>query len=118
MKATKEQVAKAAEIASKCGANKVFVNKKGEYFTNENYAAMSVGGSKEEYCEIVVTPVAEASEPDLAAATAEQLIAAAKAATESAQVQTILDAEKAGKGRKTVLEACDAKLKELETTES
>ncbi|MDR0829648.1 MAG: hypothetical protein LBN95_06015 [Prevotellaceae bacterium] len=52
MTATKEQKEKALEIAKKQKINAVWVNEKGEFFTTENYAMLSVGNKKDKVAKI------------------------------------------------------------------
>lgn len=44
-----------AEIAEKLGVNELFFNNKGEFFSQENLAAFSVGHKKEQYTKIDFT---------------------------------------------------------------
>lgn len=52
MKVTKKQAEEGAAIAEKLRVNGLFINKKGEYFTSENLAALSVGGKKDQYARL------------------------------------------------------------------
>ena len=105
MKITKEQKEKGIVIGNKLGQSKLWINEKGEYFTNENFAKNSVGSDKEKFGTIEVTAEVVTEEKTTELGTAIELIAAIESATELESVQAILDAEKAGKSRKSVLEA-------------
>ena len=99
MKITKEQKENGIEIGQKLGQSKMYINEKGEYFTNENFAKNSVGSDKEKFGTIEVTAEVVTEEKTT------ELGTAIESATELESVQAILDAEKAGKSRKSVLEA-------------
>jgi hypothetical protein len=55
MQVTKEQKAKAAEIAKAQKIKAVWVNEKGEFFTAEDLASLSVDGKKEKFAKIDTT---------------------------------------------------------------
>jgi 23S rRNA pseudoU1915 N3-methylase RlmH len=59
MNVTKEQKAKALEIAKAQKVKAVWVNEKGEYFTSEDLASLSVKGKKDKYQEISTKVAAE-----------------------------------------------------------
>jgi hypothetical protein len=52
MTVTKEQKDKALEIAKKQKLEAVWVNAKGEFFTTENYAMLSVGNKKDKIAKV------------------------------------------------------------------
>jgi len=87
LKITTEQKTKGIEIGRKLGQSKMWVNYKGEYFTNENFA--------NELGKV------------------EDVIVAIEAAAEVEVVQAIIDAENEGKKRKSVLEAGAKKIETL-----
>lgn len=105
LKITTEQKNKGIEIGRKLGQSKMWINEKGEYFTSENFALISAGSNKDKIGLIEVTAEVEKSEGTTETSTAAELIAAIDAATDVVDVQAILDAENAGKKRKTVLDA-------------
>jgi len=57
MKATKEQREMALQLAKKHNVDKIYLTKNGEYFTEENYAKLSVNGVTADYCKINVLEV-------------------------------------------------------------
>ena len=54
MQVTKEHREKAAELAAKNKVNTLYVNKKGEFFTSENLASISVNGKNNNYAKIEI----------------------------------------------------------------
>ena len=132
LQVTKEQKQKAIELGRKHNVNSMFVNDKGEFFTNENFAKLSVNGDKEKLATVQVTPeeiketkeepkeeakkIETSGKPTTETATAAELIAAIENATEITAVQAILDAEKSGKKRATVLAAANTKIEQLNTS--
>lgn len=126
---TKEQKEKANEIGRKHNVEKVFVNDKGEFFTVENYAKLSVNGDKDKIAVVVVsastsddnksntTGSATAQKATTETATAAELITAIEATTEITAVQAILDAEKQGRKRATVLAAAGKKIESFKSVE-
>ncbi|MEL3904450.1 MAG: hypothetical protein P1P63_04995 [Treponemataceae bacterium] len=120
MKITNEIKKRAQEVAEKNGLNVVFVNDKGEFFSNENFAALSVKSDKQKYAKIEVAAVSDNSDEkkgtnDLD--TVAEVVAAIEAATEVEAVEAILKAETEGKNRKTVLEAGAKKIAQLTKTD-
>jgi len=113
MKITKEQKEKGIEIGLKLGQSKMWINDKGEYFTNENFAKNSVGSDKEKFGTIEVTAEVVTEEKTNELGKSVELIAAIEAATELEAVQAIIDAENEGKKRKSVLEAGAKKIETL-----
>ena len=106
---------KVREIAQVLGRKhklaKVWVNESGEVFSEEQFAKSSVKGDKDKYAAVEVT--AEVSKPEKTTnelGTVQEVIAAIEAAEAAESVQAIIDAEKTGKNRKTVLEAAVKKL--------
>jgi hypothetical protein len=112
LKITTEQKNKGVELGRKLGQSKMWINEKGEYFTNENFASLSVGNDKEKVGVIEVTAEAVKEDKTNELGTATEIIAAIEAAADAEAVQAIIDAENEGKKRKTVL---DAGAKKLET---
>lgn len=49
MKATKNQIEKGREQAERLKVTILYINNKGEYFTSENLAQLSVKGDKKKY---------------------------------------------------------------------
>jgi 23S rRNA pseudoU1915 N3-methylase RlmH len=61
MNVTKEQKAMAIEIAKAQKVKSVWINEKGEYFTSEDLASLSVKGKKDKYQEISTKVAADNS---------------------------------------------------------
>jgi len=117
LKITTEQKNKGIEIGRKLGQSQMWINEKGEYFTSDNFALISVGSNKEKVGMIEVTAEVAKVEQTTATGTAVELIAAIDAATELDAVVAILEAETAGKNRATVIAAADAKIDLLKLPE-
>ncbi len=113
MKATKEQIKTGKELAGNYGFKRIWVNKKGEFFSNENYCANSVSSKKDEYAEVPLTVVVDEEKGTNDLETAKEVIAHIEVAATADAVEAILKAEKEGKNRVTVIEAADKKLKSL-----
>lgn len=105
MKATKEQIEKGKELAEKLKTDILFINEAGEYFTSENLAQLSVKGDKKKYqrLEYSTSPVAEENEE----------LAEINSLNTVEEVQAILDLELEGAGREEIIDACEARIKEL-----
>ena len=117
LKITTEQKNKGIELGRKFGQSKMWVNEKGEYFTNENLANLSVGNDKEKVAVIEVAADAVVEKKTTELTKADDLVAAIEAAADAESVQAILDAENEGKKRKTVLDAGTKKLETLKAAE-
>lgn len=112
MKVTDKIRKQAAELAEKHGLTQVWVNEKGEFFSNVSHAANSVGGNKEKYAVLMFSAAQETTATnDLGKAA--DVIAAIEAAADTEAVQAILKAEQEGKNRKSVIEAAEKKLTAL-----
>lgn len=109
MKITDEQRAKAQELAEKLKVSKLYVNDKGEYFTSENLAQLSVEGNKKKYQKLDFAPVANEE--------ADDIFAQIKALQTVEEVQAILDAEIEGAGDAELMDACEARINELKDAE-
>lgn len=109
---TADQKKQAIEIGRKHKADIVYVNEKGEFFTNESFAKNSVGGNKDLYGKVeVVAEVKEKGTNDTV--TAEELVTAIETAETVDAVNGIIEAEKKGKNRVTVIKAGEKKLETL-----
>ena len=115
MKISEDKLKEGRELANKHGFKALFVNEKGEFFTNPSYAAASVGYDKEKFAEVPLKDgMGQGAESvdkhtnDLGKAA--DVIAAIDVAKSSDEVIAILDAEAAGKNRKSVIEAGNKKL--------
>lgn len=117
LKITTEQKNKGIEIGRKLGQSKMWINEKGEYFTSENFAQISVGNNKEKIGMIEVTAEAVKESKTNELGTASDVIAAIESAETAEAVQAIIDAENEGKKRTTVLEAGAKKLETLKDAE-
>lgn len=112
MKVTDKIYKQGVELAGQHGFKRIFVNEKGEFFSNQSYAAHSVGGDMTKYAEIAIgTPVDPTATNDLGKAA--DVIAAIEASTDVEEVRAILEAEVAGKDRVTVIEAASKKIATL-----
>lgn len=103
----------AAELAEKHNLSNLFVNNKGEFFTEVCHAANSVGGDKKKYAQVPlnIAVADEKSTTDLE--TAKEVIEKIEASDDIQSVKAILTAELEGKKRKSVLQAADQKIKSL-----
>lgn len=120
LKITSETKKRAQEVAEKNGLSVIFVNDKGEFFSNENFAALSVKSDKSKYAKIEVVAVDSFSEDgkgtnDLGTVT--DVVSAIEAAETVDAVEAIVKAEKEGKNRKTILEAGAKKIALLTKTD-
>ena len=107
MKVTNEQIEKGKGIAVRLKTNVLYVNESGEYFSRENLAQLSVKGDKKKYQKLDYSTVLAESNAD-----AEELAEIAALQTID-EVQAILDLELEGAGRKSIIEASKARIKEL-----
>lgn len=108
MKITEEIRNKGQELASKMKVNSLYVNDKGEFFTTQNLASLSVDGKKDRYQEINFAVTEENFEVSV------ELI---RSLTTIEEVQEILNAEIEGTGSGEIIDACEARIKELEEAE-
>lgn len=114
LKISKEQKDMALSLGRKHKAKVMWVNKKGEYFTQEQFAKASVGGNDDELAKVEITAeVQEKKTNDLD--TAKAVIAEIEAAQTQEVVEDILTAEKEGKNRETVIKAAEKKLETFKT---
>ncbi len=109
MKLTDKIRKQAAELAQKHGFSQLWVNEKGEFFSNQSYAVHSVGGDKSKWTEVPIGVAVETNATNDLGKAADVIAAIEKAET-AEEVRAILDAEVAGKNRKSVIEAGDKKL--------
>lgn len=112
MKISEEKLKEGRELAAKHGFKELFVNEKGEFFTNKSFASMSVGYDKEKFAEVPLvsdqSQLTEKATNDLGKAA--DVIAAIEVSKSSDEVIAILKAEAEGKNRKSVIEAGKKKL--------
>jgi hypothetical protein len=111
MTITKEIKEAAQALGRKHKLAKVWVNESGEVFSEEQFAKASVKGDKDKYAPVEVT--AEVKEKEKATndiGTVQEVIAGIEAAETAEAVQAIIDSEKAGKNRVTVITAAEKKL--------
>lgn len=114
MKITDLKLKAARELAEKHGYTELYVNDKGEFFTSQNYAAMSVNNDKAKWAKVELIAVVEKEQKattDLQK-TAE-VLAEIEAATEVAVVEAIAKAEAEGKNRKSVIFSAEKKIESL-----
>lgn len=105
MKATKEQIDKGKELAEKLKTDILFINEAGEYFTDENLAQLSVKGDKKEYQQLEYSTSAVTEE--------NEELAEINSLNTVEDVQAILDLELEGSNREAIIDACKARIKEL-----
>lgn len=120
MKITNEIKKQAAEVAEKNRLNVVFVNERGEFFSSENFAALSVKGDKAKYAKIEVDIVSDAPEDEKGTndlGTVAEVITSIETAESVEDVEAILKAEAEGKNRKKILKAGEKKITELTKNE-
>lgn len=120
MEITKDKLKEGRELAKKHGFKKLFLNSKGEFFTDNGLALMSVERNADKMAEVPLNGEGdEKSESEVKAAATNDLakaadvIAAIEAAENSEAVIKILDAESAGKNRKTVIDAGNKRLEAI-----
>lgn len=109
MNITDEQKEKAQELAEKLKVSVLYINDKGEYFTNENLVQLSVDGDKKKYQKLDFAPVANEE--------ADDIFTQIKELQTIEDVQTILDAEIEGAGDAEIMNACEARINELKDAE-
>lgn len=116
---TKEQKEKAIAIGRKHNVEKVFINDKGEFFTVENYARLSVNSDKEKIAIVSVTALSSSEKKQknenqtTEANTVAELISAIESASDASEVQDIIKAESNGLKRSSVLKAAGERIKQL-----
>lgn len=108
---TNELKEKALRIGKKANVKVIFVNDSGEFFTDEQFAKLSVKADKDRYISINVSDTTTDTDTS---DTAKIVIANIKSLTDLSAVLQILDSEKEGKNRATVIAAAEAKIAELE----
>jgi hypothetical protein len=109
MKANQEQTQKGKSLAGRLKTDTLFVNERGEFFTSENLAQLSVKGDKKKYRKLDYSTPFAADDAE-----AEEL-AEIKALQSTDDVQVILDVELEGLGRETITKACEDRIAELKT---
>jgi hypothetical protein len=112
MKITKDKLKEAQDIAKKYGYKQMFVNNKGELFTSENLASVSVDHDKDKYTEVPLN-VATVSTTEKAKVKSDSLTLEIDACTSVEDVEEILNAEKEGENRADVIAACELKIEQL-----
>ena len=111
MKISEDKRKEGLELAAKHGFKELFVNEKGEFFSNKSYASLSVDHDKEKFAEVFGSLKMEDGSQKLEEKTTTDLDKAAnvivhiEAATEVSVVEAILKAETEGKNRATVVKA-------------
>ena len=116
MKISEEKLKEGRKLAREFGFKTLFVNEKGEFFTDKGFASMSVEYDKEKFAEVPLTDTGDGNQENVKGKAtndlgkAADIIAAIEAETTSAGVIAILDAEAEGKNRKSVIDAGNKKL--------
>jgi len=107
MKANQEQIEKGKGIARQLKTDTLFINEKGEYFTSENRAQLSVKGDKKKYQKLDYSTSFTADDAEA------KELAEIKVSQTIDEVQIILDMELEGAGRETIIKACEDRIAEL-----
>lgn len=107
-KATAKQIEAGKDIAAKLKKDVLYINEAGEYFTSENLAQLSVKGDKNKYQKLDYSTVLTESNTET------EELAEINALQTVDEVHAILDLELEGAGRESVIEACEARIKELQ----
>ena len=123
MQLSKEQIKTAVEFADKYKVKAMYVNDKGEFFKLESDAKNSVAGNRARYMQVdAATKVSKttdviASKPESTndTATVKEVNAFVDTCTSIAEIQAVIEAEKAGWNRKTILNYAAKKIEELKT---
>lgn len=107
MKANKDQIKNGKSIARQLKTDTLFINEKGEFFTSENLAQLSVKGDKNKYQKLDYSTSFSTDDAE-----AEELTEI-KALKTISEVQAILDQELEGADRGTIIKACEDRIAEL-----
>jgi hypothetical protein len=110
MNATNEQIEKGKELAEKLKVTVLYINDKGEYFTSDNLAQLSVKGDKKKYQKLDYSAAVKDEIED------DEIQEINKLQTVE-EVQALLDIELEGENRSDVVEACKSRIEELENQE-
>ena len=110
MKISEEIRNKGQELAEQMKVSVLYVNEKGEFFSSENLAQLSVKGDKKKYEKLDFTPIVE----DPALEVSVEMIQSLQTVEE---VQAILDAEIIGAGDAAIMDACETRIQELKEAE-
>lgn len=109
MKISDEKRKEGEEHAKALKTNVIYINDKGEFFSTENLAQLSVDGNKKKYQKLDFAPVANEG--------ADDIFAQIKALQTVEEVQAILDAEIEGAGDAELMDACETRINELKDAE-
>ncbi|MBD8348583.1 hypothetical protein [Dysgonomonas sp. HGC4] len=111
MTATAEQIEKGKEIAKDLKVKKLYLNDKGEFFTSQNLASLSVKADKKKYTTLDYSTTSLASADEL------EELAQIYALETVEEVDEILDVELEGEGRREIIEACETRKQQLQNPE-
>ena len=117
MKISEDKLKEGRKLAKEFGFKELYLNEKGEFFTNKSYASMSVGYDNSKFAEVPLNGEAstetgkEKATNDLGKA--EEVIRAIELAINAEAVVAILKAEAEGKKRPSVIKAGEKKLKSI-----
>ena len=119
LKISVETKKRAQEVAEKNGLSAIYVNDKGEFFSNENFASLSVKADKSRFAKIdaVIIDFLDDEKGTNDLGTVAEVVAAIEVAETVEDVEAIVKAETGGKNRKTVLEAGAKKIASLTKTD-
>lgn len=118
----KDLKAIAAKALKKHDADEVFVTSDGQAFLSENYALLNVKDKNLKVAPLrfdrtILAENTEVVTSEKQEYTVKELEQLAADATDVAQLESILSAEKAGKNRKTAIAALENRINELKTPE-
>jgi hypothetical protein len=113
MKITEAQLKRARELAAKHGCKELFINEKGEFFTSQNYAALSVKNNKEKWTKVELGNDVKVEKTTTDLEKAAEVIAKIEASTEVSAIELIVKAESEGRNRKSVIDAGAKKIESL-----
>jgi hypothetical protein len=113
MNITESQRKQARELAAKHGYKELYLNDKGELFTSQNHASMSVNNDKEKYQKLSIGIEVNTEKATNDLGKAADVITEIEAATDVDAIEAILIAETEGKNRKSVIDAGAKKIESL-----
>lgn len=122
MKITKDKLQEGRNLAKKHGFKKLFLNIKGEFFTDKGLALMSVERDADKVAEVPLTAESGSTSSPTGSATTDldkgvDVIAAVEAAETAEAVEAIKKAETEGKNRPEVIAVAEKKLETFKKAE-
>ena len=114
MKITVSQQKQAVGIAEEHGFKEIFINEKGEFFSNSSYAALSVSNDKEKWAKVDIgTGTATAAPGTNDLGPSKNVVAQIEASLDVAEIEAIANAEAEGKNRKPIINAASRRIESL-----